>query len=215
MTDPAIPSDELVATVLTALRLGGFAATDMVVDRVGLDAGAVSSALGFIESKGWAVHRAGRVTGWSLTGDGRAEGERRLATELDASGGRDAVTDAYGEFLPLNRRFLDLCTDWQLRSDAVDQALNDHTDADYDRAVIDRLGELHQGIGPILGRIASCLGRFAAYDRRLGSALERVRAGDTEWFTKPVIDSYHTVWFELHEDLLATLRIERSSESGR
>ena len=33
-----------------------------------------------------------------------------------------------------------------------------------------------------------------------------------EWFTKPVIDSYHTVWFELHEDLLATLGIERASE---
>ena len=24
-----------------------------------------------------------------------------------------------------------------------------------------------------------------------------------------MIDSYHTVWFELHEDLLATLGIER------
>jgi hypothetical protein len=27
-----------------------------------------------------------------------------------------------------------------------------------------------------------------------------------------VIDSYHTVWFELHEDLLSTLGIERASE---
>ena len=30
--------------------------------------------------------------------------------------------------------------------------------------------------------------------------------------TKPMIDSYHSVWFELHEDLLATLGIERGSE---
>ena len=30
-----------------------------------------------------------------------------------------------------------------------------------------------------------------------------------------MIDSYHTVWFELHEDLLATLGIERSSEGSR
>ncbi|MDQ1375434.1 MAG: hypothetical protein QOJ09_2772, partial [Actinomycetota bacterium] len=29
----------------------------------------------------------------------------------------------------------------------------------------------------------------------------------------PLIDSYHTVWFELHEDLLSTLGIERGSET--
>ena len=39
-----------------------------------------------------------------------------------------------------------------------------------------------------------------------------VEQGDTDWFTKPLIDSYHTVWFELHEDLLATLAIERARE---
>ena len=29
-----------------------------------------------------------------------------------------------------------------------------------------------------------------------------------------MIDSYHTVWFELHEDLLATLGLERAAETG-
>jgi hypothetical protein len=29
-----------------------------------------------------------------------------------------------------------------------------------------------------------------------------------------MIASYHTVWFELHEDLLCTLGIERSSEGS-
>jgi hypothetical protein len=46
----------------------------------------------------------------------------------------------------------------------------------------------------------------------LAHALERTRAGDADWFTKPTIDSYHTVWFELHENLLATLGIERGTE---
>ena len=32
-----------------------------------------------------------------------------------------------------------------------------------------------------------------------------MRAGDPDWFTRPTVDSYHTVWFELHENLLATL----------
>jgi len=39
-----------------------------------------------------------------------------------------------------------------------------------------------------------------------------VSAGDVDWFTKPMIPSYHTVWFEMHEDLLCTLGIERGSE---
>jgi hypothetical protein len=29
-----------------------------------------------------------------------------------------------------------------------------------------------------------------------------------------MIDSYHTVWFQLHEDLLNTLGIERSKEAA-
>jgi hypothetical protein len=44
--------------------------------------------------------------------------------------------------------------------------------------------------------------------------MEQIRAGDTDWFTKPMIPSYHTVWFEMHEDLLSTLGIERGSEGA-
>ena len=54
--------------------------------------------------------------------------------------------------------------------------------------------------------------RLGGYGPRLSSALAKVQGGDGEWFTKPTIDSYHTVWFELHENLLATLGIERGAE---
>ncbi len=47
----------------------------------------------------------------------------------------------------------------------------------------------------------------------LSAALARVRTGDSQWFTSPAVESYHTVWFELHEDLLQTLGINRSDES--
>ena len=40
----------------------------------------------------------------------------------------------------------------------------------------------------------------------------RCSTGDSDWFTKPMIASYHTVWFEMHEDLLCTLGIERGAE---
>ena len=44
---------------------------------------------------------------------------------------------------------------------------------------------------------------------RFEHAYARVAAGDTDYFTKPLIGSYHDVWMELHEDLLTTLGIER------
>ena len=55
---------------------------------------------------------------------------------------------------------------------------------------------------------------MGGYGSRLSSALAKVQGGDGDWFTKPTIDSYHTVWFELHENLLATLGIERGREGS-
>jgi hypothetical protein len=34
-------------------------------------------------------------------------------------------------------------------------------------------------------------------------------AGDRAAFTAPLVESYHTVWFELHQDLLLTLGRQR------
>jgi hypothetical protein len=63
--------------------------------------------------------------------------------------------------------------------------------------------------------LGALLDRFGRYEDRLSAAVARVEAGDHDWFTKPLIDSYHTVWFELHEDLLSTLGKERASEENR
>jgi hypothetical protein len=41
-----------------------------------------------------------------------------------------------------------------------------------------------------------------------------VLAGDHDWFTKPMHPSYHSSWFELHEDLLVTLGRERNQEGS-
>jgi hypothetical protein len=78
--------------------------------------------------------------------------------------------------------------------------------------VITSLAELHAKVAPICADLGAALDRFGGYGPRLSLALERVQAGDLDWFTKPMLPSYHTVWFELHEDLLATLGIERSAE---
>ena len=87
--------------------------------------------------------------------------------------------------------------------------------ADYDARVIGDLRTLHNETAPLVQRLGSLLERFDRYEPRLSTAVERVEAGDRDWFTKPLIDSYHTVWFELHEDLLSTLGKERASEESK
>ena len=60
-------------------------------------------------------------------------------------------------------------------------------------------------------RYRRSLTRFTGDHDRFAGALDRVRAGDTSWVTKVREDSCHTVWMELHEDLVATLGLERGA----
>ena len=127
---------------------------------------------------------------------------------------RTAIEAAYRRFLLLNQALLQVCTDWQLRPvEGVDEpVMNDHTDVAYDADVVAALRSLDAEVQPICRDLGAILARFMPYGDRLSAALDKIDAGDPDWFTKPTIDSYHTVWFELHENLLATLGIERGQE---
>jgi hypothetical protein len=205
-------SEPTVLLVLHALRLRSFAPVDEVAGRYGLETDEVDLLLKECERSGWATYRSGRMTGWSLSAEGRREGERLLAAELDAAGARPAVESGYEAFLGLNGELLSVCTDWQVVEVDGESVLNDHTDTRRDESVLTRLDDLHDRAVPVAEGLAAALERFGGYGDRLTTARARVRAGDTDWLTKPMIDSYHTVWFELHEDLLATLGRERSQE---
>ena len=165
-----------------------------------------------LAGEGLVSHREGRISGWSLTPEGRSEHRRLVSEELEVSGAKAVVDDAYRRFLALNPELLAACTAWQLRSEGEAAVVNDHSDPDHDRQVVERLAAVDEGVRPVLADLEGQLERYSRYGPRLRTALERVTAGDAEWFTKPIIDSYHTVWFELHEDLLCTLGLERSAE---
>lgn len=198
--------------VLHGLRLKGFGEPDAIGAIVGLDADDVAKHLETLLAEELALRRDGpRLAGWGPTAAGRAEQERLLAAELDAAGCRDVVTASYDPFLELNKPLLEICTAWQMKDETT---LNDHTDAAYDSAVIDRVVKHHSELEPILERLESALHRYARYRPRFELALDNLGEGVHDWFTKPMIDSYHTVWFQLHEDLLNTLGIDRSSEGS-
>lgn len=200
--------------VLHALRLKGFAEDDAIATASGRDVGEVGILLKELADDGLVVRRDGRVSGWSLTPGGRARHVDLVAADLAAAGARDALVGAYERFLSVNQDLLGACTSWQLRDVGGAQSINDHSDAAYDAAVVERLVGIHDRVRPVTADLREAMDRFAGYGTRLREALEKVVGGEHDWFTKPVIDSYHTVWFELHEDLLSTLGIERGTEGA-
>lgn len=206
-------SSDLTLLALHGLRLKGFAETPAVADLLGVPVALLGLQLSSLSDQGFVMRRDGSRCGWALTAAGRAEHERLLAEELDGSGQRRAVQDCYQAFGPLNRRLLALCTKWQIREIDGAQVVNDHSDPAHDSTVLAELVAIDTEIQPITHELTEFLDRFAIHGPRLTKALAGVLEGDYDWLANPLIDSYHTVWFELHEDLLATLGLDRATES--
>jgi hypothetical protein len=192
--------------LLHIVRIRGRVGTGSVAAAMGVDEPAAASLLHEAADDGHVELHDGRAAGWALTPDGRATHAALLANERQAPR-TDELHAAYGAFLTLNDDLKAVCTEWQLRPDG---ALNDHRDARYDRRVIAALERVDGRAQPVCADLGAARRRFGTYGQRLRCALERVRVGDVEWFTSPAIDSYHTLWFELHEDLLQTLGIARA-----
>jgi hypothetical protein len=204
-------SDDERFVVAHGLRVKGFASATVVASIVGCSTEVAVAHLTELRDAGHAQFRDGKITGWSLTAAGRIHHAMLCASALAASDAAPAIGDAYRRFLVLNTPLLAACTSWQL-IDGTEQ-LNVHDDSRYDADVIRRLDAVHADVLPILRDLTSASARFGGYAPRLAHARERIQTGERDWFTGAMIESYHTVWFELHEDLLTTLGIERSKES--
>ncbi|MGW4055218.1 transcriptional regulator [Streptomyces sp. NPDC004779] len=210
MAHPSTP--ELL--VLHAVRLRGMTTETEVAARFGLDPEAVGELLLDLQAYGRVTRSSfAGTSGWSLTDRGRAEGERLLAEELAGAGHGPFVRERYETFLAYNARCLTACTDWQLRPDGGGRlAVNTHGDAEWDRRVLDELTLLGGVIDTLSAELGTRLPRFGGYGERFTGALARVKRGELSWVDRPRADSCHTVWMELHEDLLATLGIRRGEE---
>ena len=197
--------------VLHILRLSGFVGADALAQRTGVDPATVGELLEQARADGLVAERSGRLSGWILTPEGRADHARLLADELAARGCRAAVETANDAFLELNTPFKEICTRWQLRPDGTP---NDHTDPLYDASVVDDLEVLHPGAVAVTDGLGAVLPRFLRYGPGLTAALTRLRGGDTRALAAPLSESYHDLWMELHQDLLSTLGRERSGADG-
>ncbi|MFC9970761.1 transcriptional regulator [Spirillospora sp. NPDC127200] len=194
--------------VLHALRCGGHSGIARIAAAACMDESEVESELIDLAIAGLVTRSPGPFGAWGLTDAGRAADAERITGELESTGARPAVTAAYEDFMVLNPELLDLCTAWQMKS--VDGAViaNDHSDPAYDARVLDRFADFDQRAAVVRAELAAALPRFGRYQDRLALALDRAASGRPEYLVDDLA-SYHTVWAELHEDLLATLGIAR------
>jgi hypothetical protein len=145
-----------------------------------------------------------------LTAEGRAALEAQLEVERKTVD-RAALSAGYHEFDEHNNALKQLMTRWQLKDESTP---NDHTDAAYDQAVINDLAAVDAAFQPLLDRFVDLAPRLGHYPARFRLALDRIAAGDHSWFARPLADSYHTVWFELHEELIGLAGLSRAEEAA-
>lgn len=200
--------------VLHAVRLTGFADSAVVAERSGTSCDEAATLLHDAECKGWVQYVGfADLAGWSLTETGKSENERQLAVERESADPDGVIPSAYRDFLPLNARLLRAVTDWQIRPTDEDRfAPNDHTDNVWDQRVLNELAALGVVLTPLTERLSSLLARFDGYAARYEEALSKAIGGQHHWVDKTDVDSCHRVWFQLHEDLVATLGIDRRDE---
>ncbi|MDF3303788.1 hypothetical protein P3H15_02040 [Rhodococcus sp. T2V] len=194
------PTDILV---LHAVRILGYAGTARIAARFDLPVETTVEHLLDAQARGWVTRTTfAEDSGWSLTDPGKAHGERLLAADLDRRGSRTVVVQVHREFLPHNVAVADACTAWQLAELGIGEVT-----ATLDETTT-RLASAARALADFEARLVAGTDRFAGYQQRFAGAVER-SSTDPAWITATDRDSCHRVWFEFHEDLIASLGLAR------
>jgi hypothetical protein len=193
--------------IVHALRVKGLASPEVLSALSGIEEAALDEAIQPLIDGGFVLKREGRFGGFQLTPAGKEEASKRLREDEVTTSAQADLETLYESFLPVNGEFKQVCSRWQLR----DGEPNDHTDAEYDGQVVSELESLHVELVKALEVVAPALPRLGRYSGRLASALSRIQAGDQASFARPMYDSYHDIWMELHNDLLLSLDKQRGA----
>lgn len=193
--------------VLHGLAIKKYATADAVASLLGLDRARVETLLSESLARGRVLESQGRYTLSPMARVTLDSEYSRYCGEIRAD---PAFVELYEQFEAINTSLKTLITDWQVITIAGARVPNDHSDRDHDRRIIDRLGDLHERADALFLRMSARLPRMAIYSGKLQAALEKGEDGAVEWISDARIESYHTVWFELHEDLLRILGRQRA-----
>jgi acyl-CoA synthetase (AMP-forming)/AMP-acid ligase II len=185
--------------VLHGLAIKKHASAQAVAKLVDLSAERVQAALAEALKRGRVAEAQGR---YLLTPTARMALDGEYSKHYDGLRKSADFVAAYEGFERINVELKQLITDWQTVDIAGQRVPNDHANPAHDQRIIDRLGALHERADKLFAALSAGLPRLRIYRDQLLSALEQAEDGAIEWVSDARIDSYHTVWFELHEELL-------------
>ncbi|MFQ5968279.1 MAG: pyruvate, phosphate dikinase [Acidimicrobiia bacterium] len=199
-----------VDSLVRILLIKGFATADQIAAALGTTPDEASSVLDRLAADGLAELTGGM---FRLTPDGRALADEMIAADR-AQWGTEQAEEALDAFVAIDQRVKQVVTAWQMREVDGEQVLNDHSDPDYDSSVLADVGAVHTEAVAWLRPLTSKLSRLDDYLTRLDRAAELARQGDHVYIASPTVDSYHSIWFELHEDLIVLAGRTREDEAA-
>jgi len=196
--------------VLRAVLIKGFVLPPSLAAATLSTPDEMAAALDRLVADGLADMGAGQ---FRLSADGKAMARELIAADREAWGA-DRAAAALDAFLALDHRMKETVTAWQMREVDGAQVLNDHADPAYDARVLGMLAAVHVDADGWLAPLAERLPRLATYRARLQRAADLVAGGDNRYIAspRPDVDSYHSAWFELHEDLILLAGRSREAE---
>jgi pyruvate,orthophosphate dikinase len=200
----AVSSDD----VLRCLAVKGYATPEAAATALLATSADVASVYQQLGADGLLEAAAGS---FRLTADGKVAAKASLEADTERWGA-DHSQAALDAFLGLDHRMKETVTAWQMREVDGAPTFNDHSDKEYDARVLDDLVTLHADATAWLRPLAAGLPRLANYQARLELAVTAARSGDNRYVASPRVDSYHGVWFELHEDLILLAGRNRADE---
>ena len=196
--------------LLIGLRIKGFGKAENLAEALGVPP---ETCVGLLASMKAAGLTDDTRVGARLTPAGKSRADALLAEER-AGADRARVADIADRFVPVNSAFKYLITRWQMREVDGKQVRNDHADPAYDQAVLGDFEGVHQDVRAIVDALEGLVARFGSYGGRLNLALEQLKSGDARYVAAPDLESYHSIWFELHQDLIGLSGTTRAKEAA-
>tara|TARA_B100001250_G_scaffold401826_1_gene414158 strand:- start:860 stop:1474 length:615 start_codon:yes stop_codon:yes gene_type:complete len=196
--------------IAMALRLKGIASNEHIAEVTGQDQETVDGVLAHMIAESYAQETP---RGLRLLSEGKDWVDSLLKEERE-NVDQQKIESIYEDFCSYNDAFKQLVTDWQIKEIDGEQQLNDHEDASYDAGIITRLNDLDEVVKPVFSSAAELAPRLTRYIERFANALSELQAGDHSYLAAPLKDSYHTVWFEMHEELILLCGRNRADEAA-
>lgn len=182
------------ANVLQYIAMEGVAETESIVaDTEGSESELVETLedleeRGLVEGDGF----------WYLTDEGEDHLNELLRQRFTADE-IDELESQYAEFESHDLEFKELANAWQQANDESER-----------EELIAALAEFHRDVEAFFASFSESIrNEYETYVADLESALQTLRDGNRDFYTGTEVDSYHTVWFRLHDDLLRTLGKQR------